>query len=390
MRALFHRPHSVFLRRALFQVHLWVGVMAGAYIFVVCVTGAALVFRIDMQRALHPQLFTPSADGPLADAAMVMDSVVNAYPDGRLAGVDAPTTARPTYLAYVSRGEGFLTLLLDPVSARVLGELPDRSFVRTLQDLHFDLMAGRTGRVINGFGGLCLLLMCATGLVIWWPGIANWRRGFTVDVTRSWKRVTWDLHSATGIWTVGIIAVWAVTGVYFAFPSEFRSAVNRISPITVRRPPVSDPAGASLAPRPTWSALIQRAKQRVPNRFVARVVVPADERAAFLVLFSETSPTPVGSAELTSVYLDQFTGAVLQEASIAGRTAGDVIMAWVAPLHVGNFGGTGVKIAWLLLGLSPPLLFITGLIMWWTRVVRPRWLRSRAVQDAIGLSNASR
>ena len=50
-------------------------------------------------------------------------------------------------------------------------------------------------------------------------------------------------------------------------------------------------------------------------------------------------------------------------------------MAWVAPLHVGNFGGNAVRVVWLVLGLSPPVLFVTGFIMWWTRVVRPRWIR---------------
>jgi uncharacterized iron-regulated membrane protein len=85
-------------------------------------------------------------------------------------------------------------------------------------------------------------------------------------------------------------------------------------------------------------------------------------------------PTPLG-AELTPVYLDQYTGARLAEPTPATRTAGDVIMAWVAPLHVGNFGGMGVRVAWLVLGLAPALLFVTGFIMWWTRVVRPRWAR---------------
>ena len=50
-------------------------------------------------------------------------------------------------------------------------------------------------------------------------------------------------------------------------------------------------------------------------------------------------------------------------------------MAWVAPLHVGGFGGFPVKLAWLLLGLSPPALFITGFIVWWTCVVDARMNR---------------
>ena len=55
------------MRRLVFQVHLWIGLLTGLYITVVCVTGAALVFRIDLQRAMHPDLFTPGASGPLAD-----------------------------------------------------------------------------------------------------------------------------------------------------------------------------------------------------------------------------------------------------------------------------------------------------------------------------------
>jgi uncharacterized iron-regulated membrane protein len=359
----------MWLRRALVQIHLWVGVVTGAYIFVVCVTGAALVFRIDMQRAVFPELFTPGSAAPTAHAATILDSLTRAFPNDRISGTDAPTTTRPTYLAYVMRGERFLTLLLDPVTGRVLGELPERSLVRTVQDLHFDLLAGRTGRIVNGVGALCLLLMALTGMVIWWPGIASWKRAFMVDVRRNWRRVNFDLHRAVGIWTGALILMWAVTGIYFVWPQEFRSAVNAISTITVTQPPSSTP---SDTPKANWRALIDKASMRAPGQHVARVVVPSSDTAAFLVMLSDVLPTPAGSPRLTSIYLDQYSGEVLQEARVGGRTFGDLVMAWVAPLHVGNFGGNGVRVAWLVLGLSPPLLFVTGFIMWWTRVVRPR------------------
>ena len=53
--------------------------------------------------------------------------------------------------------------------------------VGSIQRLHFDLMAGRTGRTVNGIGAACMLVMCATGVVIWWPGRKHWWRGFLVD-----------------------------------------------------------------------------------------------------------------------------------------------------------------------------------------------------------------
>ena len=172
------------MRRLLVQVHLWVGVASGLYIVVVCLTGAALVFRIDLQRARHPHLFTPRASGLLADPVRVMERVSRAYPDHRLSGVEAPTSRRPTYLAYVTRGREFVTVLIDPVSVEILGELPNDPLVESIQRLHFDLMAGRTGRTLNGIGAVCILVMCATGCVIWWPGRKHWLRGFLVDVRR--------------------------------------------------------------------------------------------------------------------------------------------------------------------------------------------------------------
>ncbi len=375
MNRFFTRPQHVFLRRALFQIHLWTGIAIGLYLVVVCVTGSALVFRIHMQRAAFPHLFTPSPGKP-ADAATVLERVRDAFPNDRISGIDAPTSARPTSLAYVVRGERFLTILVDPTSGRVLGELPEQSIVRTVQDLHYDLLAGRTGRVVNGIGGALLFAMCLTGLVIWWPGVTTWKRALTIDFRRSWKRVNWELHSAIGFWTAALVAMWAVTGIYFAFPSGFRSAVNAISPLTVAVTPTSGVPTATATP-PDWRTLIDRAQQRVPDQYVQRVVPPSDSTGAFLVMFSPVRPAPVGREQLTPVYLDQYTGAVLKEAPRQSRSAGDLIMDWVAPLHVGSFGGTTIRVAWLILGLVPPLLFITGFIMWWSRVVRPRWLTAR-------------
>jgi uncharacterized iron-regulated membrane protein len=113
----------------------------------------------------------------------------------------------------------------------------------------------------------------------------------------------------------------------------------------------------------------------MPDQFVARVVVPANDRGAFQVMFSPVRPTPAGATSLPSVYLDQFTGALLAAPAEAPRTAGDIVMKWAAPLHVGNFDGAGLRLAWTVLGLSPALLFVTGLAMWWTRVVGRRRLR---------------
>ena len=92
--------------------------IVGLYVLVVSVTGAALVFRIDMQRAMFPHLFYPRVEGVPAEPAAAPRVGERAYPGHRISGIDAPTTARPTVLAYVVRGREFLTVLVDPSMRR--------------------------------------------------------------------------------------------------------------------------------------------------------------------------------------------------------------------------------------------------------------------------------
>ena len=54
-----------------------------------------------------------------------------------------------------------------------------------------------------------------------------------------------------------------------------------------------------------------------------------------------------------------------------GTTAGDFLMVWLFPLHAGWFGGLAVKICWAAFGLAFPVMFVTGAVIWWHRVLSP-------------------
>jgi uncharacterized iron-regulated membrane protein len=105
-------------------------------------------------------------------------------------------------------------------------------FVSTLIELHDTLLAGATGRKVNGVGALAVLLVALTGLFIWWPGLSRWRRGLTLHRGVGWKRFVYDLHSMVGFWAFGFIAVFAVSGVYLCFPETFHTLADRLEPPT--------------------------------------------------------------------------------------------------------------------------------------------------------------
>lgn len=50
-------------------------------------------------------------------------------------------------------------------------------------------------------------------------------------------------------------------------------------------------------------------------------------------------------------------------------------MKWIVLLHFGTFGGVWSKALWVVLGLAPSVLFVTGSVMWWNRVLSKKWRR---------------
>jgi uncharacterized iron-regulated membrane protein len=62
---------------------------------------------------------------------------------------------------------------------------------------------------------------------------------------------------------------------------------------------------------------------------------------------------------------------------------GDQILRWPAWVHFGNRWGPVVETLWVLVGLAPVLLFVTGVIMWWNRVLSPAMKRASVPRSAI-------
>jgi uncharacterized iron-regulated membrane protein len=366
-------------RRALFQVHLWAGVLLSLYLVTVSLSGASLLWRPELQRLVHPLLFAVDGGPASVDPATVIDSVQRAYPHLRLSGIDAPTTTRATWLAYVVDDGRYRTVLIDPHTGSVRGEMPDDSPIRTLQSLHFDLLAGAAGRRFNGAGAACLLVMALSGAILWWsgPAASALRRRMRVDFRRGWRQWSRELHAVAGIVACLFLVMWSVSGLYFAYPAWFRAGVGWITPLSPRQAFHSavETSGAKPA---GWNALLDAARSRHPGQPIARVVLPGDERGAVEVLFASAWPTPSGGTELQSVFIDQYSAQILPFSRRSNR--GDRFMNWLSALHVGSFGGTGVRILWATLGLLPSLLAVTGVLMWRTRQRRrqPRRIAATA------------
>jgi uncharacterized iron-regulated membrane protein len=328
----------VWLRRAIFQIHLWTGIGTGLYIFAISVTGSALVFRNEMYKSFEARPRAVTVLERKLTKEELFAAAERAYPGYSVAYSWESKKPNQATEIWMSRGTAKKQRLFDPYTGKDLGEsIPYMiQFLKWTADLHTDLLFGNPGRTVNGIGGFVLALLCATGIVIWWPGVKSWRRGLTIQWSANWKRLNWDLHSAVGFWTISIVFIFGITGAYLVFTAPFQRVIDYFAPLNV---------------------------YKLPEDFSLALPV---EGAQLVTVADEDAPPPRPRRRRPP----------------PPYSFGDKIVRWSSWLHFGNFAGAKTKGLWVVLGLIPPFLFVTGTIMWWNRVLGREARRTRKRRDS--------
>ena len=292
------QPQTLWLRRTVFQVHLWSGLGVGLYIVMISVTGSILIYRSELRQTFNPQPRVVVVSGARMSSEALTAAAQQAHPESTVSVVVEPEELNHAVTISVDREGTRQQVFFDPYTGKDLGNaLPVGWRLTTwLLDLHDNLLTGRTGRAVNGVGALLMTLLSVTGAFIWWPGLHSWRRSLTIDWRTNWKRLNWNLHSAIGFWTLVFVFMWGITGIYLCFPQPFMAVVDYLEP------------------------------------------------------FDETN---------------------------FDTRLGDTVLYWFAYLHFGRFGGWPSKILWMIVGVAPPIMFVTGTLMWWNRLLRPPEQTSR-------------
>jgi uncharacterized iron-regulated membrane protein len=76
-----------------------------------------------------------------------------------------------------------------------------------------------------------------------------------------------------------------------------------------------------------------------------------------------------------------FVDSISDPDAFLGDRPGDIVLSWLTRLHFGRWRDLPwLKAFWAFVGLIPALMFFTGVVMWWNRVLRRRPIRE--VQEA--------
>jgi uncharacterized iron-regulated membrane protein len=381
-------------RKALQRIHRWVAMATGIVLLAIVLSGTILLLAPEIDQILHPSLYhhTDTAQ-PISERQAL--AVVNR----ELPSWDGTLVVRNRGIYEVWNEDMTRQAHVDPGSGRLLGtgsrETGVMGFLANLHECalscedypgYIPFLARSAailgndeltvGGLILAVTGLVLLAMVLTGLVIWWPGIRSFARGFRVRRGKSGYARQHDLHKVIGAAALPFLAMWAITGLNF----ELKQASDVWYALMPGGRPADPPTLVSRPPRRGEQAdeidmdqarLI--ALRAVPGSHVISLQEPdpADKRAVWDVWVSDgVDPYRFGTwPGDVEVAIDRSgtRTAVLEGNQERMTLAQDVWEWWGPATHMGFPVGWIPRTVWIAFGLAPLALAITGTAMWLVR-----------------------
>ncbi len=392
------------LRRAFVLLHRYAGLFMAVFLFVAGLTGSAIAFYTELDRALNPELYRVAGR---PGAALSVDELARkvraAYPHAdievltldrepgesvrvQLSAMQDPATGRPYPLALTE-------IFLDPVTGRILGgrergvfHANRASLIPFLYRLHYTLyVPGDWGEWFMGIVALVWLLDCFVGAYLtlplhgraaaaatrgrsWWR---RWRQAWRLKRRARPTRRNFDLHRAGGLWFLPVLIVMAFTSVYFNLTTQVFDPVvslfGRLTPSpseTLPRLP-----HAAQPPRISFAAALAAAHAHLStasSHMVPYYMGQADGAPGiYKVVFIDPHRGDVAwHFHYETLYIDGATGEWLQSVGHHAGTPADRFALWQYPLHTGQILGFWGRAFIALIGLIVALLSVTGVVLW--------------------------
>lgn len=351
------------VRLALGKAHLWLGLALGAYFLLLGLTGSLLVFGREVDDHFEAEVHRTTPGGAQAPLSQILAAYAARYPGERVGYVAYPRDPTDTFhirqsvTAWSQRYTYF-----NPYTGQIIGERTrGGTFYGFLCYLHFYLAMGQVGWTVNGYGAILLTITLISGLWIWWPkGRAQLRVRLRLRRDRGSKVLVHDLHNVLGAYPLAFMLVFTLTAVIFAFKEPSERFIYRLTGVRKQRPVKVAAAGGVLP----LDQLVAAADRAADGR-LQRVNLP--KRSSDPLVIRKEWDNWNQTRDRVEISVDPHTGAILRVDDSRTWPAGRKIIQLAIPIHFGLIGGLATRVVWVVLGLAPVGLAITGAIQWWTR-----------------------
>jgi uncharacterized iron-regulated membrane protein len=347
------------VRGVLRRLHLWVGLTLSLLLFVLAVTGGALVYKEAYWRLVYPELRVDQPALGAEEHAAAIAAAASHFGD-EVRSVKFPEPGVAAYHLYLDEGEAFLAIDDHSVIDRWY---PTDRLMAFLFDLHAHFMAGDAGERVGGVISLLGVFLAVTGLVLWWPT----RRRFSLRnlLPRDLSPRTLLLwHRDLGMLSAPILLVLLLSGSGLVFYATAQRLLNGVfgDPVPSYVPPTGprDLSGA-LADAATISAV----RATLPDARIVFYYPPRDGKT--IHEFRLKQPCELHPNGRSYAYVDG-SGRLLGSIDACALPPGERAVHAFYPLHAGKTSSALYKLAAFAGALVLALLSATGALSYLKRI----------------------
>jgi uncharacterized iron-regulated membrane protein len=200
-------------------LHLWLGLISGIIVFIVCITGCIWVFNEEITGILEPNTIIENQNKPVLPPSQLSKIATNLFPDKKVSYVTYQQ-GRAANISVGGRKSGGATIKVNPYTGEVVSKTErkegDTDFFRFILNGHrFLWLPYEIGRPIVNYATLVFVILLITGLIWWWPKKWNNKtreKSFKIKWGASFKRVNLDLHNVLGFYSLLFLLAIALTG----------------------------------------------------------------------------------------------------------------------------------------------------------------------------------
>lgn len=385
------------LRRGAYFAHLWIGLVLGLYFVLMGLTGCLLLFENEVDVATHKALFTVRA--PTSAAVRPLDTLVaditRRHPGATISAITLPQTpAQSLRVGFFPPGAGRgarREAFVNPYTGAVLGERPaGGTFFPWVLRLHRQFLLQDIGQTLNRYGVLFLTVLLVSGLWLWWPSVRDLPRHFQQRITvphgARGKRLLFGLHNMIGFYASLLLLVICVTAASYFWKPQAVTVVSALTGTPMVAQEGRGPGGPGgressrrgsgrlrgegpRAGQPSGQAVSYATVLASAGKVFPKLPVLQISRGRGGLRVTKAAPGAYGvRPRLITLTINERDGS-LQSADLPDQSPrGLQVMNWLMPIHEGEWGYGSffyvVKALHLLTGLSPLMLFVTGLLMW--------------------------
>jgi uncharacterized iron-regulated membrane protein len=359
-------------RKVWLGFHLYLGLSLGLLFVLAGLTGSLLVFYVELDDVLNPKLHISAtqAQQKRQSYEAVFQAIRQAHPERSASWrLEMPRHNQAMLMARYytpveKTGLSFAPLIVwvNPYTSEVVSSRFWGEFVMTwLFDLHYALLLNDTGKTLMGIAGFLLLIPLLSGIYLWWPASGKLRQALSIKRGASKPRFIFDLHKTFGVYSFLMLLLILASGVILELPTVFKPVINYLSPLyQVKANQSLHQAGYS---RITLDQAVAVTTTLYPEATLRWIETPDGNEGSYRIMLYQQGE-PSFRFPKTTVWVDQYSGAILSTRNPRQEQAGDTFINWLHPLHNGEIFGMTGRLLVFASGCIPAMLYVTGIIRW--------------------------